>query len=348
MDRVEQLLTFSKEFLADKSFEAINENVILSLKETSEKGIRELQSENESFWQNLRVPIQKKQMYVKLNKECRANVLYLSQLGNKGHSKMRNKHFFSTSDEEDESFDNTVTCFENLITCLMDLEIEFHHFVKILREDISSELKNPEGSEPTKIPTVLINDLFENYSQLNTLFRHQQINMAAFRDSAEEAAKIKVLLIECHKDKLLNFLWNKLRDTKRICKILAKIMKSCFCLYGGKVICSLDERIKRNESISEKMSSIANRPFSSIKMSMNLSKIKSRRSVKFGDSFANDFNDIFFIDDMSANFKIKYSEVRFDEIKGPPLPNKSYLLAKANGKKYNVEEGLGKCYCAVF
>ena len=350
MNRIEQLLTFTKEFLADKSLEAINENVILSLKETSEKAIRELQSENESFWENLRVPTPKKQAYIKMNKDCKASVLFLSQLSNRGHSKMRNQHLFSISDDEDDSsFDNTGVCFENLKTLLMDLEIEFHHFVKGLREDISGELKNPELNELTKIPMVLISDFFENYSQLNTLFRHQQANLGALRDGTEQAAKIKRMLTDCHKDKLLTFLWNKLRDTKRICKILAKIMRSCFCLYGGKVITGPEERHKRKESISEKMSSIVNRPYSSIKMSMNLSKIKSRRSMKFGDSFANDVNDIFFIDDMSAQFKIKCSEVRFeDEKKGPPLPNKSYLPIKGNGKKHNVDEGLGKCYCAIF
>lgn len=349
MERIEQLLTFSKEFLLGKSFESLNENIILSLKETAGKSLAEIQSENDSFWENFELPSSKKHKYIQMNKSFKNYISFLSIAHSKTQTRFRTKHLFSISDDEDDSFENIRACFTNLMTLLMDLEIEYQHFKKVSKEDMSSELTPSPPVELLKMPKVFFIDFFASFSKLHTLFRYHQQNGINLAETTEKLSSIKSLLADYHRDKLVIFIWNKLKDYKKINKILTQIIRNCFSLYGEKIVTPNNLQYGRKESMSEKMSSMMNKPVSSLKLSVNLSKIKSKRSLKYNDSMGTEFQDMFYFDDMNQNFTIKCNEIPYiDPKKVSNSSLNNYVHQKYSNKRLKDDVEFGKCYCNIF
>lgn len=352
MERIGQLLTFAKEFLADASFDKLNENIIWTLKEATDKAMTEMRAEIDLFWDTLTVPQSLKARYVKMNRDCKSLLSRLSSSGAKGPNGLRPSPLFSISDDEEESFENPRVCFDGLKAMMLDLEIEYNHYARTQTEEVQTD-PNPQGKdEVVKVPLVLFSDFADVFSKLNRVFRYRaQKTGGADPKLAEDVSEARTLILDCQKDKLLVHLLNRIRDTNKIIKLLGKMLQSCRVLYGDKLIFPIDLPVRRKESNSEKMSSLQNRPVSSLKLSMNLSKIRVRPSYRIQDSFANEVSEFFAPAETSARSRSVY-EPRFVNPRrreGPPLNLKGSYQGQALVIKQLPDEGaFGRCYCALF
>jgi hypothetical protein len=311
----------------------------------------ELRCENELFWDSFHISHALKVRYLTLHKECKAVLGRLTTLVNRGVGKMRQKHLFSISDDDEDSFENPRICFEHLQTLFLDLEIEYNHYQKTSGDDLSGEAAEGEGEEPVKLPVVLFSDFSDCFSKLNRIFRFQaqaQPQGRAGGPVLEELAQARSLILECQKEKLLVHVWALLRDSNKIVKILQRMLQGCRVLYGHKLMAEPEPFQRRKESSSEKMSSLMIRPVSSMKLSMNLSKIRPKYSSKFNDSFANEVNDLFCTDDLSV-YARGGGELRFVGNKAlPPPPVREYPGPRMAPKRFQEDDSFGRCYCSIF
>lgn len=354
MDRVFELLTFAKEFIADRTSDSLNENIIWALKEASDKALIELKAEHERYWDMFQVPVELKTRYLRLHKECKACVSRLSKLGPRGQAKLRQNHLFAISDDEDDSFENPTACLDHLKGLLLDLEIQYKHCLKSQTEDHSADLGADSEAERVKLPLVLFTDFSECFSKLNKLFRLLSRDSGTTPGQAEDMGQAKALIFECQKERLLVHIWNLLRDFNKIVKLIGKVLQSCRFLYGDRLVVQAEAQRVRKESASEIMSSLVNKPISSMKMSMNLSKIRTRHSFKNNDSFANDINEIFYADDMSLKTRgmgpgLGGGEVRKSSPKRQtPPPPIEYPGQKLVIQRLPEDDAFGRCYCRLF
>lgn len=348
MERVQQLIIFGKEYLAEKSLDGLNESVIWALKEATDLAIEQLRTDTDSFWDSFQVPNSLKSRYLKMHKECKALLAKLSKSGPKGGVRSRQTHLFSISDDEEDSFDNPRVCFDNMKSLLLDLEIEYNHYAKLKSETQFKSLVGSKDDELVRFPVVVFNDFSDSFSKLSRLFK-MQAQQGNLKSSSEELNLAKTLITECQKDAVLLYVWNLIRDTNRILKILGKTLQACRALYGDKLV-QPESSQRRKESCSEKMSFFMNRPINSFKMSMNISKIRVRPSMKVNDSFANDVNDFFYSDDMSL--VTRQGETRLLNLKRipPPSPQKrpSFPGQKMTIRRLPDDGAFGRCYCDVF
>lgn len=351
MERIGQLLTFAKEFLADACLENLNENIIWTLKEATENAVTEMREETDQFWDNFQAPASVKARYIRLNKDCKALLSRLSSGGGKGQGGLRQNQLFSISDDEEASFENPRVCFEGLKTMMLDLEIEHSHFRRAQAEDVAADL-TARGEEAVKVPQVLFSDFSDCFSKLNRAFRSRAQRAGGVDPQfAEDIAQAKALILECQRDKLLVHLWNRIKDCNKISKLLGRMLQSCRVLYGDKLILPPELPTRRKESNSEKMSSLQNRPVSSLKLSMNLSKIRVKPSYKLNDSFAYEVNEFFNLPELSAKGRHSYdSRLASSKRPPPPLPllKNSYQGQTLVIKKLPDEGAFGRCYCAMF
>lgn len=349
MERVEQLIVFGKEFLAGKSLDGLNENIIWALKEATDRAIEQMRVETDKFWDSFQVPSSLKCRYVKAHKDCKAVLARLSKSGLKGGVRSRQTHLFSISDDEEDSFENPRVCFDNMKALLLDLEIEYNHYAWLQSESQFRSLVGSKEDELVRFPVVLFSDFSDCFSKLNQLFRIQA-QQGPVQSPTEELHLAKALITECQKDAVLMHAWNLIRDTNKILKILGKTLQACRVLYGDKLV-QPESSLRRKESCSDKMSSLVNRPIPSFKMSMNISKIKVRPSIKAYDSFTNDVNDFFYSDDMSLATR-QGGEPRLLNLKRvpPSSPPKrpSFPGQKLKLKRLPDEGAFGRCYCALF
>lgn len=350
MERVAQLLTFGKEFLADKNFENLNENIIWSLKETVDKALVELRCEKEVFWDSFHIPQGLKARYLALHKECKAVLGRLTSSVNRGVGKMRQKHLFSISDDEEDSFENPRICFEHLQTLFLDLEIEYNHYQKTAGDSLAGEPAEG-GEEQVKLPVVLFSDFSDCFSKLNRIFRFQAQTQHPGKGAGPEPLELtqaRELILECQKERLLVHVWALLRDSNKIAKILQRMLQGCRVLYGHKLMSEQEPFQRRKESSSEKMSSLLIRPVSSMKLSMNLSKIRPKYSNRFNDSFANEVNDLFCSDDLSMHAR-GGGDLRFVGNRAPPPPPvREYPGPRLAPKRFQEDDAFGRCYCSIF
>lgn len=351
MERIGQLLTFGKEFLADKTFENLNDCILGDLKDTIEKTILELRCENEMFWDHFLIPQSLKVRYLTLHKECKACVARLTASGGRGMAKARQTHLFSISDDEDDSFENPRTCFDHLKTLFLDLEIECNHYLKTSTEDVGSEGPLAAQEEQVKLPLVLFTDFSECFSKLNRIFRFQAQSqpVRGSKVSSTDLEEAKALILECQKEKMLVHVWNLLRDSNKIAKILRRMLQGCRVLYGDKLMTGPEPSKRRKESTSERMSPMPTKQISSIKLSVNLSKIRPKYSGRFNESFVNEVHELFCQDDMSMHSRGGDLRLRTARVRAPDPPVREYQMPRPPPpRRLPGDDAFGRCYCSIF
>lgn len=353
MLKIEWLLNFSKEFFMDHTIETINENVLLSIKLETEKILAESQQEFDDFFANLTTQHHSKKRFQRLNYEMKSvsEALRSSMLVN--HKQQKRKHLDSSSVDEDETFCSYNSNFESLKTLLLELEIQFRHW-KMLNEG-SFTATPPESANVGVLVDLrqpFFDEFFANYSKVNKLLTLAVLDSNAHSVKPETITAAKQALDEFNKDEFLKFIFHKSRDTKKILKILCNIFTICGVLFGDKIFLNANNGAiaERKESgLSDYLLSLNNKQSNSFKLSLGLSKIRSKKESKCNQSMIDDMNGMW--EETRTHSEHQLMKEFNCEPKGgsytpyKPAPRASLIESRNYGDYENFQS---KCYCRIF
>ena len=353
MLKIEWLLNFSKEFFMEHTIQSINENVLLSIKMETEKILAESQQEYEDFFGNLSTQNHSKKRFQRLNYDLKSvsEALRSSMLVN--HKQQKRKHLDSSSVEEDDTFCSYNSNFESLRMLLLELEIQFRHW-KMLNEGVftATQLESNNVGVPVELRKPFFDELFANYSKVNKLLTLAVLDSNSNAVRSETIAAAKQALDEFNKDEFLKFIFHKNRDTKKILKILSNIFTICGVLFGDKIFIKGNGGaiVERKESgLSDYLLSLNKNQSGSFKLSLGLSKIRSKKESKCNQSMIDDINGMW--EETRTHSEHQLMKELSQEPKGgaytpyKPAPRANLLEPRNLGDYENFES---KCYCRIF
>ena len=360
MQKVQLLLNFSKEYFMDHTFESLNENVILSLKEEVEEVSKICQSEFNVFLANLQIPEFQRKKYLRLNMEFRGHLAIFKPYLQVSLKQQKRKHFRSISGDDEELDASYKINFRKLKLLFLELEIQYQFWVEAEAKRNNQDLLPSDSDEHLAIPIELkkpfFDELFDHFLKLNKLVNYKCLEKLGENiDSQIKIEGIKSSLEEFQKDEPLKFLWHKIRDTDKIIKILGHIVNLSCSLYGDKIVDGSRPPAQRKESnFSDKIQSMNpnqnSKPLSSSRFSTGFSKIRSKKSFKELDSIIDELKNVF-EDDTDENLYFEDDKNKFiDNIIQKNVPSESVRPKQATESipRKSLNHFEGRCHCQVF
>ena len=360
MHRVEFLLNFAKDFFMEHTYETINENVLLSIKVEAENILTQSLREFDDFYTTIYIPTTTRKRFQKLNTDFRAyaDILRTTVLANgKFHKR---KHLDSSSIDEEETFSSFNTSYESLRMLFLELEIHFRHW-KTLSEvnPVLTPIVSSIVGSTVELKKAFFEELFQNYAKLNKLVNYASPEMSLNMTKLETINGAKQALEEFNKDDFLKFMFHRVRDTKKILKILANVLTVCSVLFGDKAFANQNSPThpERKESgLSDYLLSL-NRQTSSIKFSMGFSKIRTKRESKGTESILDDLNRIWEDERPPSQKNIRQLHLNQNnenltppksQPKGGQIPGEKSCAVGQQGQQHDFHNFESKCYCQIF